>query len=102
MKFAYRRFGLVQLPHNVILQGTVMGLPLLLCTFVSPIKEGISGSLVLLDAWHGLLFLKEGVFKSNNMNMVSIKIILADWITPTEVELLVYRLGSKPAQFRYS
>ena len=31
--------------------------------------------------------------------MVSIKIILADWITPTEVELLVYRLGSKPAQF---
>lgn len=38
--------GLVQLPHNVILQGTVMGLPLLLCTFVSPIKEGISGSLV--------------------------------------------------------
>ena len=56
---------------------------------------------VLLDAWHGLLFLKEGIFKSNNMNMVSIKIFIADWITPAEVELLVYRLGSKPAQFRH-
>lgn len=46
MKLLTLRFGLVQLPHNVIFQGTVMGPLLLLCTFVSPIKEGISGTLI--------------------------------------------------------